>query len=59
MKIRVNQSDGSFVYRTTVSGETDGNDVYIEVFRTKEEMENNSEPVQVLTSFDELLDFNE
>lgn len=59
MKRRGSQMDGSFVYRTIVNSGAGSDDFQVEVFRSKEEMENNAAPFKVLSSFDELLDFIE
>ena len=50
---------GAYVYRTIVNGSSDCEEVRIEVFRSKEEMDNNKPPYKILSSFDELLEFCE
>ncbi len=59
MKRQGSQLEGSFVYRTIVSGVAGSNDFQVEVFRSKEDMESNASPYKVLTSLDEFLDFME
>lgn len=59
MKRRGSQIDGSFIYRTVVNSAAGNDDFQIEVFRSREEMENNASPYKVLSSLDELLDFIE
>lgn len=59
MKRRGTLQDGAFVYRTTIGGAAGSDEIQIEVFRSKEDMENNASPYRVLTSLEDLLDFNE